>query len=120
VMMCKNKCCSWCGVQGLWSSCAGAMLDVWVRFPLVILIRSAACFASGCGAASSFTQSDDWAACEQLGCMCHTLDLIHPPGRAMYLLCDPLVCTPMALKEQMLHLSITQWCNGKTFALVWE
>jgi hypothetical protein len=96
VMMCKNWCCSWYGVQGLWCSCVGAVLDVRVLFPLVILIRSTASFASSCGAASSSTQSDDWAACEQPGCVCHSLDLIQPPGRAMKLLCDPLICTPVA------------------------
>jgi hypothetical protein len=59
VMMCKNLCCSWCGVQGLWCSCVGAVLVVWVLFPLVIFIRSAACFASSSGAASSsFSFSD--------------------------------------------------------------
>jgi hypothetical protein len=34
--------------------------------------------ADCCGAAISFIQSDDWAACEQLSCMCHSLDQILP------------------------------------------
>jgi hypothetical protein len=49
--------------------------------------------ADCCGAASSLTQSDDWAACEQLGCACPSLDLIQPPGHAVYLLWTLLICT---------------------------
>jgi hypothetical protein len=76
------------------------MLDEWVLFPLVILIRSAACFASSCGAAST-TLLVLWLSYLWAVCLHASLWLISSSlGRAVKLLWALLICTPVTWKNR--------------------
>jgi hypothetical protein len=96
----------------LWCSPVYLGLAEWLGACSSRALLSPTCSARLLWCRQHHTQSDDWAACEQPGCVCHSVLIWSSPVMLCYVWFGTQMCCTHILKEQILNLTLyTQWCK---------